>query len=438
MNIKNLLKGDNNILAKGLASTVIKLLGALFSYLLSYLIAKKFGAEGNGLFALFMSYIIVLSTFFYFGLDFFLVRQVSILIQNNRFQEVKELYFKILTKYIIPVAIISIFFGIIFGAYFNKTMVFTITIAVIINVFTDINSAVLRGMKKAEWYSFFMQFSKYFVVVILFFVPVLSNESESIIYLYILSLLINGTLSFSILNKYLITTSSGDLLKENNNQDSIFSILNSSKEFFFSSIIIISLVWIDFIIADVFLDEKSVGIYSVSLKLATLISFGFTAFNAFLAPRISEVYAVHNTEKLERLITQNFVLILPTILIPFIGIIFFNEDLLKFFGDEFKSGWIVLLLLAFGQFINSAFGPVSLLLQMTGNQKIFQNILVFALGFKLISSFFFVKSYRIEGLAIANSLTMCLWTLIGSYYVYKKIGVFSWFSVSELKKIIKV
>ena len=144
-----------------------------------------------------------------------------------------------------------------------------------------------------------------------------------------------------------------------------------------------------------------------------------------------------NIKKLQKVITQNFILVLPTILIPFIVILSFSEYLLSFFGEEFKSGWLVLLFLACGQFINSVFGPVSLLLQMTGNQKNFQNILIFALVFKLVSSFFLVKNYGIEGLALANLLTMCFWTLIGSYYVYKKIGIFSWFTLSEIKNTLK-
>lgn len=435
--IKNLLKGDNNILAKGLSSTIIKLLGALLSYLLSFLIAKRFGAEGNGSFALFMSYIVIFSTFFYLGLDLFLVKQVSVLFKEKQYQQVKNIYSKIVFNYIIPIGLLSIFLVGLFALSYNNIKILVIAIAIFLNVFIDINSAVLRGMKKAEWYSFFMQFSKYFVIVVLFFIPSLLKVSDSIIYLYTLSLLINTILSTSILNKYLKLIISKNLIKHNIITGSIFSFLKSSKAFFFSSIIIISLVWIDFTIADFFLDEKSVGIYSVSLKLATLISFGFSSFNAFLAPRISEVYSTMNIKKLQKVITQNFILVLPTILIPFIVILSFSEYLLSFFGEEFKSGWLVLLFLACGQFINSVFGPVSLLLQMTGNQKNFQNILIFALVFKLVSSFFLVKNYGIEGLALANLLTMCFWTLIGSYYVYKKIGIFSWFTLSEIKNTLK-
>lgn len=123
------------------------------------------------------------------------------------------------------------------------------------------------------------------------------------------------------------------------------------------------------------------------------------------------------------------------LVVPFLGIVLLNEQLLGLFGSEFKSGWIILLLLAGGQFINSIFGPVSLLLQMTNFQKTFQNILIFTLIFKVICSLIFVKIWEAEGLAFANFLGLGLWTLIGSYFVYKKVGVYSWFGLKELKSI---
>jgi len=286
----------------------------------------------------------------------------------------------------------------------------------------------------AEWYSFFIQFSKHFITVVLFLLLILSDEPESFLLVYLSSLVINGVLSFLVLiksfNKFPKTDTS-IVTKD----DSLISILKRSREFFFTSIIIITMAWIDFILIDLFLDQTSAGIYSVALKLSTLISFGFTAFNAFLAPKISEIYSEGSIKKLQKVLSQNFVMTFPMLLVPFLGILFFNEQLLSFFGSEFKSGWIILLFLAGGQFINSVFGPVSLLLQMTNYQKIFQNILIFTLIFKVACSLIFVKIWEAEGVALANFLGLSLWTLIGSYFVYKKVGVYSWFGVKELKSI---
>ncbi|HPE84312.1 MAG TPA: hypothetical protein PLV43_11395, partial [Aequorivita sp.] len=105
MHIFNIFKGKNNILKKGLTSTIIKVFGALANYALSYLIAQKYGAEGNGVFALFLTYTVILSTVLYFGLDVFLVKEVSVLMKDSFFWDIKKLYYKILKSYLFPISI---------------------------------------------------------------------------------------------------------------------------------------------------------------------------------------------------------------------------------------------------------------------------------------------------------------------------------------------
>jgi len=431
MHIFNIFKGKNNILKKGLTSTIIKVFGALANYALSYLIAQKYGAEGNGVFALFLTYTVILSTVLYFGLDVFLVKEVSVLMKDSFFWDIKKLYYKILKSYLFPISI-----GILLTAYalylfFNEFIILMVGLGLVINVFVDINSAVFRGMKKAEWYSFFTQFSKYFITVILFLLPILEGNQDAVILIYLLSLLLNAVFSFVLLrinfNKF-----SNDKTSERAAY-SLIEIFKNSKDFFFSSILIITLLWVDFIIIDIYLDEDQAGIYSVALKLSNLVTFSFLAFNAFLAPRISEIYAEGDTKKLQMVLTQNFILVLPLLFVPAIIILIFNKQLLGFFGSEFENGRIVLLLLTAAQFINGILGPVSLLLQMTNYQKLFQNILFGTFLIKLILAFMLVNLWGINGIALASFIGISLWTIAGSYFIYKKLNVYSWFSTNDLK-----
>ena len=432
MKITQFIKGKDNILKRGLFSTIIKVFGALANYTLSYLIAKKFGAEGNGVFALFMTYTIILSTFFYLGLDMFLVKEVSILMKESRFTDVKHLYRKIIKSYLIPVSFFLVIVGYFLFLYYEQPLIIFVSIGLVFNVFIDVNSAMFRGMKKSELYSFFMQFSKYFITVVFFLLPILNDTKEEMLLIYLISLLINALISFFVLQKNFNKIVSKNLATSLKKY-ALIEIFKTSKEFFFSSILIITLLWIDFILIDVFLEEEEAGIYSVALKLANLVTFGYTAFNAFLAPRISEVYSEGKIDKLQGIITQNFILVFPMLIVPLLIIVFANQFLLNFFGSEFESGWVVLLLLAFAQFVNGIFGPVSLLLQMTNNQKIFQNILIVTFVVKLVCAFIFVDLWRINGIALASFIALCLWTILGSYYVYKKVGIYSWFTIKDLK-----
>ena len=138
-----------------MASTLIKVFGALSSYGLSFLIARKYGPEGNGVLALFLTYTVILSTFFYLGLDFYLVKHISVLVKENRFKEIRKLYQKILVNYLLVITVALLFFGTILNIYFGEPLILMVSCVIAVNVFIDINSAVFRGMKMAEWYSFF-------------------------------------------------------------------------------------------------------------------------------------------------------------------------------------------------------------------------------------------------------------------------------------------
>ncbi len=434
MNIRSTLSGKNNILKKGLTSTIIKVFGALANYALSYLIAQKYGAEGNGVFALFLTYTVILSTVLYLGLDVFLVKQVSVLMKDSFFGDIKSLYYKILKSYLIPISVGILLLAYALYIYFDEFIILMVGIGLVINVFIDINSAVFRGMKKAEWYSFFTQFSKYFITVILFLLPTLEGNQDEVIVIYLLSLLLNGVFSFVLLRINF------NRFSKNNKTSarpaySLLELFKSSKDFFFSSILIITLLWVDFIIIDIYLGEDQAGIYSVALKLSNLVTFSFLAFNAFLAPRISEIYVEGDTKKLQMILTQNFILVLPLLFVPALIILLLNKQLLGFFGNEFQEGWIALLLLTAAQFINGILGPVSLLLQMTNYQKLFQNILLVTFIIKLILAFTLVNLWGINGVALASFIGISIWTIAGSYFIYKKLNVYSWFSTKDIKTL---
>lgn len=430
------IKNSNNLLLRGMSSTFIKGFGAIASYLLSYLIAQQYGAEGNGVFALFMTYTLILSTFFYLGLDFYFVKEISSLTFNKQFDLVKTLYLSILRRYILPLSIGIITIAIILFSFQELRLYGLLAAAVMFNVFTDLNSAVLRGLKKVEWFSFFTQFSKYFVFILLLLPKFDSDNVQFILILYLLSLLFNAITSFICVGFFIFKYKVNKAILKSDTY-SLASLFKISKDFLFASIIIISLVWMDFIFIDIFLDKDAAGIYSVALKIATLISFSFTAFNAFLAPRISELFINSKIRELQKMITQNFMITFPLIIIPFIIIVLFKTQLLGFFGEEFTTGDNVLLWLAAGQLINCLFGPVSLLLQMTSHQRLFQNVLIITILIKAFASVFLIKTFGLEGMAAASFFGLALWTIVGSFYIKKKLKIYSWFDVYEFKLLLK-
>ena len=71
-----------------------------------------------------------------------------------------------------------------------------------------------------------------------------------------------------------------------------------------------------------------------------------------------------------------------------------------------------LLILAFSQVINAMSGSVGIILNMTGKEKVFRNILFFALAINIVLNLFLIPIYGIEGAAIASASSLIYWKIV--------------------------
>ena len=106
---------------------------------------------------------------------------------------------------------------------------------------------------------------------------------------------------------------------------------------------------------------------------------------------------------------------------------------MSFLGDEFISAKYVLMILLLAKLIDSISGSVGVILQMTGCQKIFQNIVFVALIVNIILNMFLIPKFGIEGAAISSACSIILWNISAVIYVYRKFGVWSFFTFNFKK-----
>jgi O-antigen/teichoic acid export membrane protein len=97
--------------------------------------------------------------------------------------------------------------------------------------------------------------------------------------------------------------------------------------------------------------------------------------------------------------------------------------LLSLFGQEFVIAKTTLLILLIGQAVNAMSGSVGLILQMTGKEKVYQNILLIALVFNIMLNLFLIPKFGIEGAAIASAFSFLFWNLSSVLYIYKRYKV---------------
>jgi O-antigen/teichoic acid export membrane protein len=203
---------------------------------------------------------------------------------------------------------------------------------------------------------------------------------------------------------------------------SYIAILSVSIPMLFSSSLALIMGWTDVIMLGIFRTDKEVGIYNVALKLSMITSITLMAINTIAAPKFAEFWGEGDIKGLAKISKQSTKLIFWTSLPILLLFLIFPKPILGIFGEEFKGGAEVLMILTVGQFINSASGSVGYILQMTGHQKFHQNVILIGTILNIILNWFLIPLYGIIGASIASVISMFFWNIVFSLKVRKTLN----------------
>lgn len=418
---------STELLSKSLSFLVIRVFGTLISFIFSYYVSKKFGADIFGLISLGFTFFLVISVIGRLGLDINIVKHFSININDDT-----GLYMSSLLKSFVFTALLA------FIAYsqgdFLVNSVFEvpkpellpylnwILLAVPFWSINLLNANFLRSKKKSSWYAFFNTSSRFlFALLILLVFSFYSSNPLIIVQAHFFGLILISLLS-SIL---VVLNFNGFQYKAKINT---WKFVKDSLPIMYSSSIIVILNWLGTFILGIYSTNEVVGIFSICIKIAFLLNFVSQALNSILAPKIANIFAGGNLSECQKLVS--FSVKINFLFSFFIGVIIviFNKPILGIFGEEFKTGSIIFIILCLGQLISAFSGSVGVILQMTGRQVIYQYLMIIALFISLFFMFLLVPIYGGEGAAIASLISMLSWNVLGAAYIQKKLSLKSYFT----------
>lgn len=429
--IKRILKDSNQkeIITKGFSFMMFRLGGTLAGYLFTLFISNKFGANIYGLVAIGFSLFIIISIVGRLGLDINIIKFFS---QDKNDIESGVFYRSIIKSFIFSSLLAFIILGLkgfIVLDLFREPKPELIPLlpwvlaAIPFWSVTIISASFLRAKRKNNAFAFFNNPSRFLgglILLIIFYS--FSNQPIIIFKAHFFAILLSAIVSFIMV----VFNLKSIKLKTKINT---WSFLRDSFPMMLSSSILILLGWMDTFIMGIYETEANVGIYNVSLKVATLSVFSLQAVNSILAPKIAESFA-NGDLKYKNLINfstkLNFFISGLIILL----IIIFHNFLLGMFGEAFKAGYIILFIFCVGQMVNSFSGSVGVILQMIGKQKIYQNFVLIALVINLILTFLLTPIYGGTGAAISTVISMIVWNLGSAIYLKKKMNIKSYYGFS--------
>ncbi|WP_053989926.1 flippase [Mangrovimonas sp. TPBH4] len=415
------------ILTKGVSFLILRFGGLLAGYGFTYLIAREYGAGVTGLVSISFTLIMCLSIFGRMGID---VNLIPFYAEKHNISD-SGLFFRVLVKaFFVSLVLASILFLLrrnLAIDFFKKPQlepyILWVSLTIPFWTITLVCAGLFRAFKKNSLFAFFNNPGRFIFSLIAFTtLLIFLKDGLSAIKAHFYGVLLLAIISMV----FAVKQFEKPRFVSNTNS---WYFLRQAFPMMLSGAIIVFLGWADTFVLGIYETDDTIGIYNVALKIATLTSFSLQAINSILAPKIAAFYKSNQMGEFRKLVKFstriNFVITLFVVS----GIILFNRILLGLFGEEFLMGATVLIVLCFGQLINSISGSVGIIFQMIGKQKVYQNIVTIALIINVALNFALTPKFGGIGAAMATVVSMAFWNIYGAVYLKRNENVVSYFTL---------
>lgn len=417
----------SEILSKASFFLVFRGFAFLLGYAFALLVIKFYGVDVYGFVTLSFTILMMTSVISRFGLDVSLTKTYSLFDKSNTHS---HYFYSILTTFFIslliatPIYLFSVEISehIFSKREFNVYLKWT-AVSIPIWSLLLINTGVFRGLGKAKYYSTLDNFGRFLLSILILALYIYfdnTNEFSPIISHFL------GLFFLLLISMFWIYKSIDIKKKLNFSKSRPFLI--SSFPIMLSSSIVIFLAWSDKILLGVYNTEENIAVYDIAVRIATLITFNLEAINSILASKISRYYKENQIFELNKVVQFSSKVNTILALGIFVILLLFSKTILGFFGEEFLTARVALIILAFGQMFNSFCGPVGNILHMTGNQKEFRNIMAYTLVINIILNLILIQKFGINGAAIATTFSLVFWNFFGVLLIRRKLGINSFYS----------
>ena len=196
----------------------------------------------------------------------------------------------------------------------------------------------------------------------------------------------------------------------------------ASSNLWVASIMSLAVVWSGVLIAGAFVSSEELAYLTAAQRTATLTSFVLMVVNMVVAPRYAKLWRggkVAQIQKLAKWSTRAMILmVLPVVLI----MVLLPERVMSLFGKGFEQGAVLLAIMAIGQFINVATGSVGYLLNMSGHERDFRRVTLFAGPLTIVLALVLTKLGGALGAAVATAIGLSVQNLLALFMVKKRLG----------------
>lgn len=180
---------------------------------------------------------------------------------------------------------------------------------------------------------------------------------------------------------------------------------------------------VDILTVGALLGPVSVAIFGAANRTVNFVDFILAATNVALGPEAADLHARGETAQLQKAVTTMVRMAFWPALAATIVLLVLGRYILSVFGHGYTAGYEALCVLAVGCLISAGAGPVMLLLNMTGFERVSARVLGICAVVDIVLNIAFVHEFGYLGAAWASALTMALWNVWLAVMVKRHLGI---------------
>ena len=403
----------------------LKLLGTVFAFGFSVLLARILGAHGAGTYFLALTLVTIASVFGRVGLDNTLLRFTAANASVGDWISVKGIYSK---GIVFAVAASGIAVMLLFtmspwlaNSVFRKPelsiTIRWLSLAIIPVSILILHSQLLKGLKRIRDSQLVESVNVPVICLIAFGMFGRTHGVLGAVWSYVAASVTAALLGIWLWRR--ATRAYRHITGEFDTRD----IFKSSLPLFWVASMNLVFMWTTTLLLGVWGSSSDVGIFNVASRTAKLTSLILVAVNSIVAPKFAELYKKGEIETLSEL-AQNSLKLTTFLASPLLILFLLVPNwIMQLFGPQFVGGTAVLMILAVGQFVNASTGPVGFLLMMSGNEKAVRNNITVAAGLNLVLNVFLIPQYSIIGAAVATSLAIATMNILHVFSVKRYLNI---------------
>lgn len=419
-----------HLVVRGAVSNIMtNLFGSLVSLISSLLLAKYFGSSVVGTIAIISAILSIAHLFSNIGFSFAMVRLIPEYRQRYGIDGAYALYRKTLKIRLVFMALTTVAFYLaldtVSDAFFTASpfpirhVLMFAGVLVFVGGFYSFNLQSIRALKKVAAYNVLELLPRVMLLLLLGAVIVWAREPLTAIYAKLLGDLLSGLLSivlvyrvwkgFSPARRFVLP-------------DTVRTLLLVALPYFLTNLLYVVKSQADILMIGSMLDENAAGVYQVASKIVLVMLFVIQGVGLMAGPTISELFHAKKMPQLQALMRRSSTL-LSVVLFPMLLLLMlFGESILGFFGDEFRRGYLVMVIMALDAVVMGWYALTSMMMSMSGDQGALTRFLLLSLSVNVLLNLLLIPIYGIEGAAFATLIGTLTLNILASAFIDRHYG----------------